>query len=82
MSSTRAPREVAVVDGARIPFTTANTTYSEYLSYDLARLAMKGLLARHELPKENIDGVILGTVVQEGNLICQQLCSCYLIYYT
>lgn len=58
-------KEVAIIDGARIPFTQANTTYKDLISYDLARLAIRGLIARNNLPSDSFDSIIWGTVVQE-----------------
>mmetsp|Transcript_14254 Transcript_14254/g.17632 ORF Transcript_14254/g.17632 Transcript_14254/m.17632 type:complete len:447 (+) Transcript_14254:81-1421(+) len=58
-------KKIAFIDGARIPFTMANTTYSDLMSYDLARLAMKGILDRTAVEHKDIDNVIFGTVVQE-----------------
>mmetsp|Transcript_13434 Transcript_13434/g.15334 ORF Transcript_13434/g.15334 Transcript_13434/m.15334 type:complete len:449 (+) Transcript_13434:94-1440(+) len=58
-------KKIAFIDGARIPFCMANTTYSDLMSYDLARLAMKGIIDRTAVDRKDIDNVIFGTVVQE-----------------
>ena len=52
------------VDGCRIPFRRSGTDYTDLVSYDLARTALKGLLTRSGLGGASIDRVILGTVVQ------------------
>jgi len=59
------PKNVVVVDGARIPFTLAGTVYSNYLAVDLARLALKGLLTKTALDPASIDYLYYGTVIQE-----------------
>jgi len=55
---------VAVVDGSRIPFLRAGGGYARLIGYDLARMALAGLLQRSGLPAAALDAVILGSVVQ------------------
>lgn len=57
--------KVAFIDGARIPFTLAGTAYNDLMSYDLARISMKGVIDRNALDKKEIDGIVWGTVVQD-----------------
>ena len=52
------------VDGCRLPFQRAGTTYVDLLSYDLGRMVLKGLLTRTGLPAERVDRVIMGSVIQ------------------
>ena len=56
-------RKVVLVDGARIPFLKANTSYKNLRSYDLARLALKGLLDKTQLSPNELQQVIAGTVI-------------------
>jgi acetyl-CoA acyltransferase len=58
-------RNVVFVDGCRTPFQRSGTGYQSQSSYDLGRLALKGLLHRSLVDPELIDEVILGSVVQE-----------------
>lgn len=60
-----AAKKVVFVDGARIPFAMAGTTYKDKISYDLARIAAKGIVDRTAIDKNEIDYVAWGTVVQE-----------------
>ena len=54
-----------LVDGARIPFLKSSTDYKHFMAYDLGRLAISGLLARNNVSADQIDHVIMGTVIQE-----------------
>lgn len=54
---------VVFVDGCRTPFLRAGTGYRDLRSYDLARLALRALLARNALDPASLDHVILGTVL-------------------
>ncbi|RMG62490.1 MAG: acetyl-CoA C-acyltransferase [Calditrichaeota bacterium] len=66
-SSNRPEREVVFVEGVRIPFQRSGTGYRDLTAYDLARMALKALLDRTELPAEQVDFVILGNVIQNVN---------------
>ncbi|ADI15842.1 acetyl-CoA C-acyltransferase [Truepera radiovictrix] len=57
-------RRVVLVDGVRTPFMRSGTAYLGLTTYDLARLALKGLLARNALDPEAVGYVVMGTVVQ------------------
>lgn len=59
--------DAVFVDGGRIPFQRAGTGYRNLMAYDMGRLALRGLLTKTALPMDEIDGVILGTVIQEVN---------------
>ena len=52
------------IDGGRLPFQRAGTTYTNLLSYDLGRMALRGLLARTGLDAGVLDRVIMGSVIQ------------------
>ncbi len=55
---------VAVVDGSRTPFLRAGTGYARLVAYDLARGALAGAMRRNDLAPDDVDAVVLGSVVQ------------------
>ena len=55
-----------LVDGTRTPFCVSGTQYANLLAVDLARSALHGLLVKTAVDPRALDGVILGTVIQEG----------------
>lgn len=59
-------RRAVLVDGARIPFAMAGTTYKDLIAQDLARMAIKGLISRTAIEPTDPDYVVMGTVIQEG----------------
>ncbi|CAB9512998.1 Trifunctional enzyme subunit beta, mitochondrial [Seminavis robusta] len=64
-TSVAASKNVVIVAGTRLPFATTTTTYFDELAVDLQRLAISGLLTQTALPKEAVDYVICGNVIQE-----------------
>lgn len=64
-STVAASRNVVVVSGVRLPFALSSTLYEDELAVDLQRLAIQGLLTETALPKEEIDYVVCGNVIQE-----------------
>lgn len=56
---------VMVVDGCRLPFSKSLTTYNDLMSYDLSREAIKGLLTKTAVSPNDIDYVLMGTVIQD-----------------
>ncbi|XP_045474336.1 trifunctional enzyme subunit beta, mitochondrial [Harmonia axyridis] len=61
----RTGKNIVLVDGVRTPFLLSGTDYSKMMAYDLARHSLKGILEKTGLPKEMVDYVIYGTVIQE-----------------
>nr|XP_002119873.1 trifunctional enzyme subunit beta, mitochondrial [Ciona intestinalis] len=59
-------RNVVLVEGVRTPFLMSGTQYKELMPHDLQREAIKGLLKRTGLPKDSIEYVVIGTVIQES----------------
>ncbi|XP_055339426.1 trifunctional enzyme subunit beta, mitochondrial-like [Paramacrobiotus metropolitanus] len=57
---------IVLVEGVRTPFLTAGSQYKSLMPHDLARQAIHSLLRRTKFPKEEIDYVIMGTVIQEA----------------
>ena len=60
-SSRKAP---VFIDGGRLPFRRAGTSYADLLSYDLGRMALRGLLTRTGFDAGMLDRVIMGSVIQ------------------
>lgn len=54
-----------LVDGCRLPFAKSQTIYNDLMSYDLAREAIKGLLAKSAVDPNMVDYVVMGTVIQD-----------------
>lgn len=59
-------RRTVLVDGTRTPFCVSGTAHANLLAVDLARAAIHGLLVKTAFEPRSLDGVILGTVIQEG----------------
>lgn len=65
-TTTRTTRNVVIVSGVRLPFaTTSSGLYKDELAVDLQRLALQGLFTETALPKDQVDYVICGNVIQE-----------------
>ncbi len=58
-------RNVVIVEGCRIPFLKAGTDYQDLMAYQLGAMAIKGLLEKTGLDKNEIDRLILGTTVHQ-----------------
>ena len=56
---------VVIVGGVRLPFATSSSIYQDQLAVDLQRLAIQGLLTQTAIPRDAIDYVICGNVIQE-----------------
>merc|ERR1719197_1838823 len=59
-------RNVVLVDGARLPFQPSSTVYNKLVAYDLARLALTGILTKTGVAPNAVDYVLMGTVIQEA----------------
>uniref|UniRef100_H2ZAK1 Trifunctional enzyme subunit beta, mitochondrial n=1 Tax=Ciona savignyi TaxID=51511 RepID=H2ZAK1_CIOSA len=59
-------RNVVLVEGVRTPFLMSGTQYKNLMPHDLQREAIKGLLKRTGIPKDKLEYVVIGTVIQEG----------------
>lgn len=62
----RSLRNVVLVDGCRLPFQPSGTVYNKLVAYDLARMAMTGILTKTGVAPSKIDYVLMGTVIQEA----------------
>lgn len=58
-------RPVVVVDGCRTPFLRSGAAFVDQTAYDLGRIALAGLLHRAPIEPEQIDLVVMGTVIAD-----------------
>ncbi|KAK6616844.1 hypothetical protein RUM43_014985 [Polyplax serrata] len=58
-------KNVVFVDGVRTPFLLSGTDYSNLMAHDLATHALLSIVQKTGVPKEAIQYVIYGTVIQE-----------------
>jgi len=61
----RTGKNIVLVDGVRTPFLMSGTDYSRLMPHDLARHALLGIAKKTGIPKELVDYIIYGTVIQE-----------------
>ncbi len=57
-------RRVAIVEGCRTPFAKSGTVFKSLSAVELGKISVRELIARTELPVDEIDHVVYGTVVQ------------------
>ncbi len=67
MEEQETSRNAVLVDGARIPFQRSATGYKDLMAYDLGRMAIEGLIGRSPIHADQLDRVIMGTVIQDVN---------------
>lgn len=58
-------KNIVFVDGVRTPFLQSGTDYKNLMPHDLARDALVNIIRKTGVPKEAIEYVIYGTVIQE-----------------
>uniref|UniRef100_T1J083 Trifunctional enzyme subunit beta, mitochondrial n=1 Tax=Strigamia maritima TaxID=126957 RepID=T1J083_STRMM len=58
-------KNIVFVDGVRTPFLQSLTDYANMMPHDLARNALLGLIKKTNLPRDAVDYIIFGTVIQE-----------------
>uniref|UniRef100_A0A8D8LRQ9 acetyl-CoA C-acyltransferase n=1 Tax=Cacopsylla melanoneura TaxID=428564 RepID=A0A8D8LRQ9_9HEMI len=58
-------KNIVFVDGVRTPFLLSGTDYSKMMAHELARHSLMGILKKTGIPKEVIDYIVYGTVIQE-----------------
>ncbi|CAG5026545.1 unnamed protein product [Parnassius apollo] len=61
----RTGKNVVLVDGVRTPFLVSFTDYAKMMPHELARHSLLGLLQKTGIPKEVVDYIVYGTVIQE-----------------
>ncbi len=65
--SNNSTHEAILAYGGRIPFQRSLTAYKDLSAFDLARLALEGLITRSGIQTELVDLVLMGTVIQDVN---------------
>jgi acetyl-CoA acyltransferase len=63
--SDNALKNVVFIDGVRTPFLTSGTSYKNLVAYDLARHALVSLQRKIGFPKEIVNYIMYGTVIQD-----------------
>lgn len=63
--SDNASKNIVFIDGVRTPFLQSGTQYKNLLAYDLARHSLVNLQQKIGFPKEIVDYIVYGTVMQE-----------------
>lgn len=58
-------KNIVLVDAVRTPFLMSGTNYAKLMPHHLALASLKGLLDKVNIPKEVIDYIVYGTVIQE-----------------
>jgi len=58
-------KNIVLVDGVRTPFLTSGSDYKDMMPHDLQREAIKGLVKKLDLPVEEVNNVVCGTVIME-----------------
>jgi len=56
-------KNIVFIDGCRTPFLKSGTDYLNLMSYELGTFAIKGLIQKTGLDPEEVDQVIMGTVI-------------------
>ncbi|KAG5313123.1 ECHB enzyme, partial [Acromyrmex insinuator] len=63
--SDNASKNIVYIDGVRTPFLPSGTDYKKLMAYDLATHSLMSLQKKIGFPKEIIDYIVYGTVMQE-----------------
>ncbi|XP_014241793.1 trifunctional enzyme subunit beta, mitochondrial [Cimex lectularius] len=58
-------KNIVFVDGVRTPFLLSGTDYSKLMPHQLAGHALMSLMKKTKVPKEMVEYIIYGTVIQE-----------------
>uniref|UniRef100_A0A023F8U1 acetyl-CoA C-acyltransferase n=1 Tax=Triatoma infestans TaxID=30076 RepID=A0A023F8U1_TRIIF len=61
----RTGKNIVFVDGVRSPFLMSGTDYAKLMPHELARHALMSLMKKTGVPKELVEYIIYGTVIQE-----------------
>uniref|UniRef100_A0A0V0G6N1 acetyl-CoA C-acyltransferase n=1 Tax=Triatoma dimidiata TaxID=72491 RepID=A0A0V0G6N1_TRIDM len=61
----RTGKNIVFVDGVRSPFLMSGTDYAKLMPHELARHALMSLMKKTGIPKELVEYIIYGTVIQE-----------------
>ncbi|KAG9432289.1 trifunctional enzyme subunit beta, mitochondrial [Apis mellifera carnica] len=58
-------KNIVFIDGVRTPFLHSGTSYKNLMAYDLARHSLVALQKKIKFPKEIVEYIVYGTVIQE-----------------
>ncbi|XP_076628748.1 mitochondrial trifunctional protein beta subunit [Colletes latitarsis] len=58
-------KNIVFIDGVRTPFLQSGTSYKDLIAYDLAKHSLVALQRKVGFPKEVIEYIVYGTVMQE-----------------
>lgn len=58
-------KDILFIDAVRTPFLLSGSDYAKLMPHDLSRYALLGLAERTGIPKEAVDYIVVGTVIQE-----------------
>ncbi|KAG8240434.1 hypothetical protein J437_LFUL003148 [Ladona fulva] len=61
----RSGKDIVFVDGVRTPFLMSGTDYAKLMPHDLARSSLMALMKKTGVPKDLVDYIVYGTVIQE-----------------
>jgi len=70
---------IVLVDGVRTPFLTSFSSYKDLMPHDLGKEALAGLLRKTGMGADEIDYVVMGSVIQEvktANIAREAMLSC------
>ncbi|XP_034174863.1 mitochondrial trifunctional protein beta subunit [Osmia lignaria lignaria] len=63
--SNNGSKNIVFIDGVRTPFLQAGTSYKQLMAYDLARDSLVALQKKIKFPREIVEYIVYGTVMQE-----------------
>ncbi|XP_031833345.1 mitochondrial trifunctional protein beta subunit [Nomia melanderi] len=63
--SNNGTKNIVYIDGVRTPFLQSGTSYKNLMAYDLARNALVALQRKINFPKDVVEYIVYGTVMQE-----------------
>lgn len=61
----RSGKDIVLIDAARTPFAQSGTVYKDLMAYELQKHAVLSLLRKTNLSPEQVQYLIIGTVIQE-----------------
>jgi len=58
-------KDIVLIDAVRTPFLLSGTDYEKLMPHDVARFALTGLVEKTGIGKDQVDYIVMGTVIQE-----------------
>ncbi|RWS29892.1 Trifunctional enzyme subunit beta-like protein [Leptotrombidium deliense] len=59
------PKNIVLIEGVRTPFLQSGTAFNDLLAYELQKHSILSVIRRTGVPKDKIEYVTVGTVIQE-----------------